>query len=463
MSSWDDKMNLVCFEPLKFERSWTLETYQRSAATRPGRRSSPEKTPREQIIDAVKASGLRGRGGAAFPTGVKWSFMPRNAPMQKYAGVQFRRERAGHLPRPRHPALQPALADRGHGDRRLRDGRDRGLQLHPRRVPGRTGAALRGGAAGSLRRRACWARTSWAPASTSICTPSSAPAPTSAARKPRCSIRSKASRASRASSRRSRPPSACTARRPRSTTPRAIASVPTILRKGAAVVRGAGAAELRRHHHLLGLRPRATSPGNFEVPLGIPFADLLELAGGMLEGPQAQGGDSGRLVGAGGAGRDHDEDQHGLRLAEGGRLERRLGRGDRHGRDHLHGARARAPVALLHVRILRPVHAVPRRHRLAEPHAASASWPGRARREDLDLLLDVANRIEGHTICALGDAAAWPVQSFLKHFRHEFEYMIDHGGRSIVDCADAQAWRHERRVRQRRSRTAWPSRRARAR
>ena len=43
-----------------------------------------------------------------------------------------------------------------------------------------------------------------------------------------------------------------------------------------------------------------------------------------------------------------------------------------------------------------------------------------------------ANRIEGHTICALGDAAAWPVQSFLKHYRHEFEYMIDHGGRSIV-------------------------------
>ena len=42
-------------------------------------------------------------------------------------------------------------------------------------------------------------------------------------------------------------------------------------------------------------------------------------------------------------------------------------------------------------------------------------------------------RIEGHTICALGDAAAWPVQSFLKHFRHEFEYMIDNGGRSIVD------------------------------
>ncbi len=58
---------------------------------------------------------------------------------------------------------------------------------------------------------------------------------------------------------------------------------------------------------------------------------------------------------------------------------------------------------------------------------------GEARREELNLLLDVANRIEGHTICALGDAAAWPVQSFLKHYRHEFEHMIDHGGRSLVE------------------------------
>jgi NADH-quinone oxidoreductase subunit F len=57
---------------------------------------------------------------------------------------------------------------------------------------------------------------------------------------------------------------------------------------------------------------------------------------------------------------------------------------------------------------------------------------GQSRREELGLLLDVANHIEGHTICAFGDASAWPVQSFLKHYRHEFEYMIDHGGRSLV-------------------------------
>ena len=46
---------------------------------------------------------------------------------------------------------------------------------------------------------------------------------------------------------------------------------------------------------------------------------------------------------------------------------------------------------------------------------------GEGRLEDIDLLLDVANNIEGNTICALGDAAAWPVQSVIKKFRNEFE------------------------------------------
>ena len=45
----------------------------------------------------------------------------------------------------------------------------------------------------------------------------------------------------------------------------------------------------------------------------------------------------------------------------------------------------------------------------------------------MDLLDDVASRIAGRTICALGDAAAMPVQSFLKHYRDEFQYHIDHG------------------------------------
>lgn len=49
---------------------------------------------------------------------------------------------------------------------------------------------------------------------------------------------------------------------------------------------------------------------------------------------------------------------------------------------------------------------------------------GRGRKEDIDLLLDVANNIEGNTICALGDAAAWPVQAMIRRFREEFEKKV---------------------------------------
>ena len=59
---------------------------------------------------------------------------------------------------------------------------------------------------------------------------------------------------------------------------------------------------------------------------------------------------------------------------------------------------------------------------------------GQGRAQDLDLLESVAGRIEGRTICALGDAAAWPVQGMLRHFRHEFEHYIEHG-RSMVEGA----------------------------
>ncbi len=51
---------------------------------------------------------------------------------------------------------------------------------------------------------------------------------------------------------------------------------------------------------------------------------------------------------------------------------------------------------------------------------------GEGRAEDIDLLDNVAGKILGRTICALGDAAAMPVQSFIKHFRSEFKYHIDH-------------------------------------
>jgi NADH-quinone oxidoreductase subunit F len=63
---------------------------------------------------------------------------------------------------------------------------------------------------------------------------------------------------------------------------------------------------------------------------------------------------------------------------------------------------------------------------------------GKGTMADIDRLDNVAGKIEGRTICALGDAAAMPVRSFVKHFRHEFEYYVEHG-RSIVDGTDNKA------------------------
>ena len=81
----------------------------------------------------------------AFPTGLKWSFMPQQFAGRQVPRLQFRRRRAGHVQGPRHHALQPAHPDRGHGDRGVRDGLQARLQLRPRRDLGYL-RALRGGA-----------------------------------------------------------------------------------------------------------------------------------------------------------------------------------------------------------------------------------------------------------------------------------------------------------------------------
>ncbi|MEO8020187.1 MAG: NADH-quinone oxidoreductase subunit F, partial [Pseudomonadota bacterium] len=78
-------MNLTVFEPLKLEQPWKLDTYLKIGGYEAWKKILAEKPARLAVVEQVKASGLRGRGGAGFPTGTKWSFMPRDATMQKYA------------------------------------------------------------------------------------------------------------------------------------------------------------------------------------------------------------------------------------------------------------------------------------------------------------------------------------------------------------------------------------------
>ena len=74
----------VCFRTIGLDNAWTLKTYESVGGYSQLRKILAEKIPPEQIIESLKLSNLRGRGGAGFPTGLKWSFMPRNAPGQKY-------------------------------------------------------------------------------------------------------------------------------------------------------------------------------------------------------------------------------------------------------------------------------------------------------------------------------------------------------------------------------------------
>ncbi|MFN7211369.1 MAG: NADH-quinone oxidoreductase subunit F, partial [Lysobacteraceae bacterium] len=74
----------VVYTTLHFDKPWSYESYLKVGGYAAWRKILAEKIPPEQIIDQVKQSSLRGRGGAGFPTGLKWSFMPRNAPGQKY-------------------------------------------------------------------------------------------------------------------------------------------------------------------------------------------------------------------------------------------------------------------------------------------------------------------------------------------------------------------------------------------
>ena len=78
------EINNVCYATLKFNEPWTLKNYLKVGGYKAWKKIISKKTDPEEIVAELKTSGQRGRGGAGFPTGLKWSFAPRNAPGQKY-------------------------------------------------------------------------------------------------------------------------------------------------------------------------------------------------------------------------------------------------------------------------------------------------------------------------------------------------------------------------------------------
>jgi len=77
-------LNEVCYATRDLENPWTLENYISVGGYESWKQILKERPAPESIVDQLKASGLRGRGGAGFPTGLKWSFMPKGYSGQKY-------------------------------------------------------------------------------------------------------------------------------------------------------------------------------------------------------------------------------------------------------------------------------------------------------------------------------------------------------------------------------------------
>jgi NADH-quinone oxidoreductase subunit F len=175
-------------------------------------------------------------------------------------------------------------------------------------------------------------------------------------------------------------------------------------------------------------------PGNYEVPMGTPFATLLELAGGVRKGNRLKavipGGSSSPVLPANimmECTMDYDS------IAKAGSM---LGSG--------------AVIVMDHTRSM--VESLKRLSYFymhescgqCTPCREGTGWlwrvvdridNGHGKRGDLDLLDNVADNIQGRTICALGDAAAMPVRAMLKHFRHEFEDKIAEAERKTLTPA----------------------------
>ncbi|ROR32276.1 NADH-quinone oxidoreductase subunit NuoF [Inmirania thermothiophila] len=421
--------NEVCYRTLHLERPWTLEAYRSVGGYQVLERILREKTPPEQIIEELKKSALRGRGGAGFPTGIKWSFMPRNAPGPKYlvcnsdegepgtckdrdilrfnphqlvegmiiagyamgatAGYNYIR---GEFWEP-YERFEQALAEAREAGYLGRDILGSGFDFEIHTHLG-AGAYICGEETALLE-----------------------------------SIEGKKGQP------RYKPPfPAQYGLYGRPTTinnTESLASVPVILEKGAEWFLALGT-ENAGGTKIFSVSGHVERPGNYEVPLGIPFRELLEMAGGVWKGRRLKAvipGGSSTPVLPGEVMMDLTMDYDSL--AKAGSM---LGAGSVIVMDE----------TTCMVRVLARISHFYYEESCGQctPCREGTGWlarvvhrilHGEGRPEDLELLDSVAANIQGRTICALGDAAAMPVRSFIQHFRDEFAYHIEHGRCPVGD------------------------------
>lgn len=413
--------NLICFRNNSQDNSWDLSAYEANGGYQIIRKIFKEKISADTIIEELKVSALRGRGGAGFPTGVKWTFMPKNNG-QKYIVCNSDEGEPGTCKDRDILRYNPHQLIEG----MIIAGYCIGASVGYNYIRGefwepyeRFEAALeQARAAGFLGKNIFgsdfdFELHSHLGAGAYICGEETALLN---------SIEGKKGQP------RFKPPFPAqfglygcptTVNNTES-----LASVPVILANS-----GDWFLKLGKPNNggekLFSVSGHVNKPGNYEVPLGTPFAELLEMAGGVSNGNKLKavipGGSSTPVVPAEimmQTNMDYDS------IVAAGSL---LGAGSVIVMDE----------TTCMVRVLARLAYFYYEESCGQctPCREGTGWlykvvnrieNGDGTIEDLDLLNRIADNIDGTTICALGDAAATPIRSFIKHFKQEFEYHIVH-------------------------------------
>lgn len=402
--------------------NWDLKGYEARGGYKALRKILTEGISQEDVIAEVKKSALRGRGGAGFPTGLKWSFMPRQFPGQKYLacnsdegepGTFKDRDILRYNPHSVIEGMAIAAYAMGisvgynyiHGE--IWETYERFEEaLEQARAAGYLGDHIMGSNF-SFQLHAHHGYGAY------ICGEETALIE---------SIEGKKGQP------RFKPPFPASfgiyGKPTTINNTETFASVPFILQNGGDWFLNLGKPN-NGGTKIFSISGDVEKPGNYEIPMGTPFAKLLELAGGMRGGKKIKavipGGSSmpvlpGDVMMA----TDMDYDS----IAKAGSM---LGSG--------------AVIVMDETRCM--VKSLLRLSYFYYEESCGQCTPcregtgwlyrivnriehGQGRPEDLDMLNSIADNIQGRTICALGDAAAMPVRAFLKHFHDEFEHHITH-------------------------------------
>jgi len=415
--------NEICFRTLHLDKPWTIETYRSAGGYKQLEKILREKIAPEQVVEAVKLSALRGRGGAGFSTGMKWSFIKRDLPGQKYIlcnsdegepGTCKDRDILRFNP---HQVIEGMIIGAYAMGATVGYNYIRGEYWEPYE---RFQAALdEARAAGFLGKDLLGSGFDFElhthlGAGAYICGEETALME---------SLEGK-----RGYPRFKPPFPAAYGLYGRPTTinnTETYASVPVILEKGSEWFLGLGKPN-NGGCKIFSVTGQVNKPGNYEIPLGTPFKDLLEMAGGVRNGKKLKavipGGSSMPILPAD-IMMSMDMDFDSIQKAGSG-----LGS----------GAVIVLDETTCIVKLLMRISKFYMHESCGQctPCREGTGWlyrlvhdieHGKATMADLETLRRAAKNIEGRTICAFGEAAAWPVGGCLKHFYDEFVYHIEHG------------------------------------